>query len=69
MTQKWPATQVGGGVTAPAAQLLPLKVYVTPVTRVLDACLRQKLSDSVQVFWKREICGLASLEPAALLLG
>jgi hypothetical protein len=25
---------------------------------VLDARLRQKLSDSVQVFWKREICGL-----------
>jgi hypothetical protein len=58
MTQIWPATQVGVGVTAPAAQLLPLRVCVTPVTRVLDARLRQKLSDSVQVFWKREICGL-----------
>jgi hypothetical protein len=59
MTQIWPATQVGVRVTAPAAQLLPLKVCVTPVTRVPDARLRQKLSDSVQVFWKREICGLA----------
>ena len=37
------------------------KVCVTPVTRVLVARLRQKLSDSVQVFWKREICGLKEL--------
>jgi hypothetical protein len=64
MTQKWPATQAGVGVTAPAAQLLPLKVCTTPVLSRLMLHRIKKPSNSGYVFEEREICGLVGSSSA-----